>query len=35
VLGSITPGANYRALLAQVATGAEGPPRRMRLPPTA
>jgi anhydro-N-acetylmuramic acid kinase len=31
VLGSITPGANYRALLAQVLSQAEAPPQRVRL----
>jgi anhydro-N-acetylmuramic acid kinase len=31
VLGSITPGANYRALLAQVVAETELPPRRVRL----
>ena len=31
VLGSITPGANYRALLARVVAGDVTPPRRVRL----
>jgi len=30
-LGSITPGANYRALLAQVVAGVQTPPQRVRL----
>jgi anhydro-N-acetylmuramic acid kinase len=34
VLGSITPGANYRALLARVVAGAETPVRRVRLSST-